>query len=107
MTCAYIFSFADVPTINDLITDVTTTSITLRWSVTLEPIDYNIEGTCHTLCDESWTIDSFFNSSLYQSTGLSPYSLCQFTLSGVYAEDVVNFTDNISVTTLSTGKGHS
>ena len=91
---------------NITITNITSTNVTLSWTPTVEPIGYDIERRCHRLCDKEYISFHFISSSLsiYQSSGMSPYSICEFIVFGVYGNESVNLISNISLTTLSTGE---
>ncbi|XP_019859684.1 PREDICTED: netrin receptor DCC-like [Amphimedon queenslandica] len=93
------------PVVNDLMsTVITSTSITLTWSppTAVVPISYNIKRRCRRVCGSSFTSTSEISvSSPHASTGISPYSQCDFDLSGVYGAEIADLTTNYSATTLS------
>ena len=86
-------------------TVITNTSITLTWSppTPVVPISYNINRTCSRVCE---SIDTSNNetsvSPPHTSTGIPPYSQCDFDLIGVYGADTVDFNTS-NVTTLFAG----
>ena len=85
----------------------TSSAITLTWSppTAVVPISYNINRRCRRVCDSSFTNNSNISvSSPHTSTGIPPYSQCDFDLIGVYGFEAVYLTRNYSVITLSTGK---
>ena len=87
-------------------TVVTTSAITLTWSrpTAVVPISYNIVRDCKRVCESSTTGDSETSvSSPHTSTGIPPYSQCDFVLFGVY-DITVYLTIDYSTETLLTGK---
>ena len=86
---------------------ITSAAITLTWSppTAVVPISYNIVRDCRRICESSKTGDSETSvSSPHTSTGIPPYSQCDFDLIGVYGAGTAHLTTNGSVTTLSAGK---
>ena len=96
------------PVVSDLTaTLITSTAITLRWSppTAVVPISYNINRRCRRVCESSFTSNSETSvSSPHTSTGIPPYSQCDFDLIGVYGAEMDYLTTNYIVTTLLTGK---
>uniref|UniRef100_A0A1X7TUJ2 protein-tyrosine-phosphatase n=1 Tax=Amphimedon queenslandica TaxID=400682 RepID=A0A1X7TUJ2_AMPQE len=94
------------PVVSDLTaTLITSVGITLIWSppTALVPISYNISRRCRRVCESSVTSNSETSvSSPHTSTGIPPYSQCDFDLIGVYGAETANLTTNYLVTTLST-----
>ena len=86
---------------------ITTSIITLTWSppTAVIPISYNINRRCSRVCESLVTEDSETSvSSPHNSTGIPPYTQCDFDLIGVYGAEAVYLIRNYSVITLSTGK---
>ena len=85
---------------------ITSISITLTWSppTAVVPISYNINRDCKRVCESSKTGDSDSSvSSPYTSTGIPPYSQCDFNLIGVY-DITADLATNYSAKTLSASK---
>ena len=95
-----------IPIVYDItITNITSTHATLSWTPTVEPIGYDIERRCHRLCNKDYIFYSISSSSsVHQSSGISPYSVCEFIVFGVYGNELVNLSSSISLTTLTTGE---
>uniref|UniRef100_A0A1X7T125 Fibronectin type-III domain-containing protein n=1 Tax=Amphimedon queenslandica TaxID=400682 RepID=A0A1X7T125_AMPQE len=75
-------------------TVITVSTITLTWSppTPVVPISYNINRRCRRVCESSVTSNSETSvSSPHTSTGIPPYSQCDFDLIGVYEDDMVAF----------------
>ena len=86
---------------------ITSTSVTLTWSppTAVIPISYDINRTCSRVCESLVTEDNETSvSSPHTSTGIPPFSQCDFDLIGVYGAEIVNLTTDYSSITLSTGK---
>ena len=96
------------PVVIDLMaTLITSTAITFTWSppTAVVPISYNINRRCSRLCESSVTSNSTTSvSSPHTSTGIPPYTQCDFDLIGVYGAETASLTTNYLVTTLLTGK---
>ena len=98
------------PVVNDIMTtEITNAAITLTWSppTAVVPISYNINRRCRRVCESLVTSNSETSvSSPHTSTGIPPYSQCDFDLIGVYGSETVYLTTNYFVTkfTLSIGK---
>uniref|UniRef100_A0A1X7TIC4 Uncharacterized protein n=1 Tax=Amphimedon queenslandica TaxID=400682 RepID=A0A1X7TIC4_AMPQE len=92
------------PLVHDFIaTLVTASAITLTWSLptAVVPNSYNINRRCRRVCESSVTSDNETSvSSPDTSTGIPPYSRCDFDLIGVYGAETANLT-NYSAITLS------
>ena len=89
-------------------TDITSTTITLSWSppTALVPISYEIDRRCRRLCESSLgnaERDEAVTSPHY-STGITPYTQCNFSLIGVYGAEIANLTTNYMEDTLFTGE---
>ena len=89
-------------------TDITSTTITLSWSppAALVPISYEIDRRCRGLCESSLgNVESDTPvTSPYQSTDITPYTQCGFSLIGDYREVIVYLTTSYLTTTLFAGK---
>ena len=88
-------------------TNITSTTITLSWSPpTLVPISYEIERRCSRLCESSFggTESDLSVTSPHQSTGITPYTECDFSLIGVYGAENVYLATNYLATTPFAGK---
>ena len=98
------------PVVTDLMATVITSSfITLTWSppALLIPISYNINRSCRRVCELSLSTNRKTSiSSPHNSTGIPPYSQCDFDLIGVYGAETHFLTENYLATTLSTGNIH-
>ena len=89
-------------------TDITSTTITLSWSppTALVPISYEIDHRCRRLCESSLG-NAERNEAVkspHQSTGITPYTRCAFSLVGVYGEGIVYLTTLYIATTLFAGQ---
>ena len=85
-------------------TNITSTTITLSWSppTALVPNSYKIERICKRLCESSHDVERDQPvTSPHQSTNITPYTQCNFSLIGVYGAENVSLTTN---TTLFVGK---
>ena len=85
---------------------ITSAAITLTWSppTAVVPTSYNIVRDCKRVCESSKTGDiETIVSSPHTSTGIPPYSQCDFDLIGVY-EITVDLTADYSAKTLSASK---
>ena len=102
--------FIGDPVVDDFIaTIVTASSITLTWNppTAVVPISYHIFIRCNVVCESLDTGKSNNETSVsspHNSTGIPPYSQCDFDLIGVYGTEIAWLTRNYSVITLSTGK---
>ena len=94
--------------VNDFIANaITSSNVTLNWNPPTDvvPVFYYINRRCRRVCESSFNSNSeVFASSPHTSTGIHPYSQCDFDLIGVYGSQIVNLAANHSATTLSTGK---
>ena len=91
-----------------MVTDITSTTITLSWSppTALIPVSYEIRRTCRRLCESLDSTETNYASvtSPHNSTGITPYTECAFNLIGVYGAENVSLTTNYLATTLFAGK---
>ena len=89
-------------------TDITSTTITLSWSppTALVPISYEVERRCRRLCESSLgnVEKDEAVTSPHQSTGITPYTQCRFSLIGDYGEGIVYLTTFYIATILFAGK---
>ena len=89
-------------------TDITSTTITLSWSppTALVPISYEIERRCRGLCESSLgNVESDTSvTSPHQSTDITTYTQCLFSLIGDYREGIAYLTTYYLTTTLFAGK---
>ena len=95
--------------IDFMATDITSTTITLSWSppTTLVPISYEIDRRCRRLSCESSLGSTERNevvTSPHQSTAITPYTQCVFSLTGVYGADIAYLTTYYLATTPFAGK---
>ena len=91
-----------------MVTDITSTTITLSWSppTALVPISYEIDRRCRRLCESSLgNAESDLSvTSPHQSTDITPYTQCIFSLIGIYGAESVYLTTSYLATTLFSGK---
>ena len=89
-------------------TVITSTTITLSWSppTALVPISYEIDRRCRRLCESSLgeaERDGAVTSP-HQSTDITPYAQCAFSLIGAYGAEIAYLTTSYLATTLFSGK---
>ena len=88
-------------------TSITSTTMKLSWSpsTALVPMNYEITRQCRRLCELLINVerDEAVTSPHY-STGITPYTQCNFSLIGVYGAEVANLTTNYMEDTLFTGE---
>ena len=89
-------------------TDITTTTITLSWSppTALVPISYEIDHRCRRLCESSLgnAEKDKAVTSPHQSTDITPYTECGFSLIGVYGDETAYLNTLYFATSLFAGK---
>ena len=91
-----------------MVTNITSTTITLSWSppTALVPISYEIDRRCRRLCESSFgnaEVDEAVTSPHY-SIDITPYTQCGFSLIGVYGDEIAYLITNYLATTPSAGK---
>ena len=85
---------------------ITSSAIALTWSppTPVVPISYNINRRCRRVCESIDTSnDETSVSTPHTSTGIPPYSQCDFDLIGVYGAEIAYLTNYLAIT-LSSGK---
>lgn len=68
----------------------------MTWSPpnNLTPTNYLIKRSCYESCGDEYQSDTFScttSSQYYLSTGIAPYSQCEFTLIGLYGAETIVF----------------
>ena len=93
--------------VNFMSSNITSSTITLTWSppTALVPMNYQITRQCRRLCELLINVerDEAVTSPHY-STGITPYTQCNFSLIGVYGVEIANLTTNYMENTLFIGE---
>ena len=103
----YLGDFAD-SVMDFMVTVITSTTITLSWSppTALVPVSYEIDRRCRRLCESSLNNAEKDEAvtSPHQSTDITPYTQCGFSLIGVYGDEIAYLTTSYTATTIFAGK---
>ena len=93
--------------VNFMSSNITSSAITLTWSppIALVPMNYEITRQCNRICELLINVerDEAVTSPHY-STGITPYTQCNFSLIGVYGAEIANLITNYMEDTLFNGE---
>ena len=93
--------------VNFISSNITSSTITLTWSppTALVPMNYEITRQCRRLCELLINVERDDDvTSPHYSTGITPYTQCNFSLIGVYGAEIANLTTNYMEDTLFIGE---